>query len=132
MNKEEMMDKIFDRIQEEKLGRALERINKIVEEVFEENDEYVSGIEEIIEDYISDLLVKPMYIQNVVNKKTDNHYLQIEIPDSDGEYQYVSRFKIKEENDNEMVSIGLIMKLREMAWLGYELRQSKEWEEKEI
>lgn len=132
MNKAEMMDKILEKIEKENLEKAFEKINNIVVEVFEENDEDVFGLEEIIEHYIDSLQVKPMHIENVYDAKEDKHCLQIETPNSEGEYECTARYEIKGEDDNPVVNLSMIMKLREMAWLGYRLKQSKEWTEKNI
>ena len=131
MNKEEMMDKILEKIEKANLEKAFEKINNIVVEVFEENDEDVFGLEEIIEHYIDSLQVKSMHIENVYDAKENKHCLQIEIPNSEGEYECSARYEIKGD-DNPVVNLSMIMKIREMAWLGYRLKQSKEWTEKNI
>lgn len=132
MNKEEMMDKILEKIEKENLGKAWEKISNIAVEVFEENDEDILGLEEILEHYIDSLQVKPMYIENVYDEKEDKHCLQIETPNSEWEYECTARYEIKGEDDSPVVNLSMIMKLRELAWLGYRLKQTKEWTEKNI
>lgn len=141
MNKEKkeiISDRISELVKENNLYREWEKVSKVIEQAFEENDEVGYGIDELVDEYLKQECTRSMYIENAKDKETGKHYFQIEYEaqDENEGYSVDSQYQILTQNINgvdvDMVSYSMIMKLREMAYLGYVLRQTKEWKEKEI
>lgn len=136
--RDNVLEAIEKKISEKNLEKAWFEISDIVEQVLEDNGEFGEELYEIIGSHIDNEHKKSMYIENAKDKKTGEHYFQIEFESQDENEGYLvdSRYQIKEQNINgvevDMVHHSMIMKLREMAYLGYVLRQSKEWKEKEF
>lgn len=140
MNK--IRETIFEAIEKELIEKKLEKawgeINSIIEKVLEDNGEFGDDLYEIIGTHIDNEHKKNMYIENSKDKKTGKCYYQIEIESQDKEDGYLvdSRYQLMKQNINgieiDVVHNSMIMKIREMVYMGYVLKQSKEWKEKEF
>lgn len=137
-SKEDILDIIETKVNDSNLNSAWESISTIIEKTFDDCGETGLDLFEIIGDYIDDINRKSMYVENVKSKETAKRYYQIEFESHDENEGYLidSRYPIIEQNINgtdvDMVHFSIVQKLREMAYMGYVLRQQKEWKEKEV
>lgn len=95
--------------------------------------EYMT-MDALVEEYDKSDTVKYMRLDRVRCKVsgTDGeyeHYIRLLYMDSDRKYVVQSAQQIF---DGNMISLGFIMKVQELAYMGYQLVQSKEWYEEEV
>lgn len=118
-----------DLLEDEKVDSLLQKINSVIIEAFGED---APEIYEIIEEGISNLKKKPMYITDAKIGSSGDVGFAIEYENSEGELEVESAYRETDSFGYKSVSASMLHKLREMAYCGYELRQPKDREVIEV
>ena len=122
--------KLIEALEDEKLEKMLFEANKRFCEVLG-NDEV--ELFEIIEEGVKSLTKPSMYISRAKIGKSEDIGYAIEFQNNEGDIVVDSAFRIlKTDKDVEGVSVGMIEKIREMAYIGYVLRQGRDDSVKEV
>ena len=108
--------------------------SKVESFLFKANDELINllgdeiDIFEIIEEGLRSRYRPPMYITDALIGRDDEKGFVVEFTDNEGNLLIDSAYK----RADDIVGVSLVERIREMAYMGYELKQSKDKEVKEV